>query len=145
MSPKLRALVIMYDPLRGRGPLGCFGNYMEDNMRKIAVALLLSTMAFWPVVAAAEDVSIEELAVGMADTSEDHAALAKYFRAQAATARQQAAGHEGMAKRYGMHAKLVQKGMMQQHCKKIAGNEASTADEFEALAKLHEEAAKSSK
>jgi len=114
-------------------------------MRKIAVALLLGMLAYWPVVAAAADVSIEELAVGMADTSEDHAALANYFRAQAATARQQATSHEGMAQRYGRHAKLVQKGMMQQHCKKIAENEKSSAAEYEALAKLHEEAAKSSK
>lgn len=114
-------------------------------MRKIAVALLLGMLAYWPAIAVADDASIEELAVGMADTSEDHAALAKYFHAQATTARQRAAGHEGMAKRYGMHAKLVQKGMMQQHCKKIAENDTSSADEYEALAKLHEEAAKSSK
>ena len=37
-------------------------------MRKIAVALLLGLLAYWPAVAMAEDASIEELAVGMADT-----------------------------------------------------------------------------
>jgi len=118
---------------------------MEDNMRKIAVALLLGMLAYWPAIAVAEDASIEELAVGMADTSEDHAALAKYFHAQAATTRQQGSVHEGMAKRYSRHTKLVQAGQMNQHCKKLAANDASSADEYEALAKLHEEAAKSSK
>ena len=114
-------------------------------MHKIAIALLLGMLAYWPAVAMAEDASIEELAVGMADTSEDHAALAKYVRAQAASARQQGSGHEGMAKRYSKHAKLVQAGMMNQHCKKLAANDVSSAAEYEALAKLHEEAAKSSK
>ncbi len=110
---------------------------------KIAVALLLGTLAFSPNLAAAagEDHSLEQLVVELASKPSDHAALASYFRGKAAEARAEAARHDAMGRAYG-GGRLTERQRMQEHCKKISAQNSATAAEYEALAKLHEEQSK---
>jgi hypothetical protein len=117
---------------------------MEEIMRKIAVALALGFLAFSPRIGVAQthDHYLEELAIEGADTPAEHEALAAHYRAKAADARADAKRHEGMAQSYGRMEKPVQKGMMQQHCKKLAENAKDNAAQYESLAKAHEDEAK---
>ncbi len=110
---------------------------------RIAVALVLGTLAFSPALASAgEDThSLEQLVIEMADSPADHAALAKHFRAKAAAARAEAARHESMGRVY-VGGKLALRSQMQAHCRKLAAQNTALADEYEALAKLHDEEAK---
>ena len=112
-------------------------------MRAIATALILGALAFSPAVAAAGDdtTALEQLVIDSAHTPADHTALAKYYRAKAASARADATSHESMARSYG-GTKMAAKDQMQAHCQKISQQEKATADEYEALAKLHEDEAK---
>ena len=109
-------------------------------MRKIAMALVLGTLAFSPRIAVAQthEHYLEELAIEGADTPAKHAALAEHFKAKAADARAEASRHEAMAKSYGRQAKPVQKAELQQHCKKIAEDAKDMAEQYEAMAKVHE-------
>ena len=113
-------------------------------MRKIAVALVLGFLAFSPRLAAAQthEKYLEELAIEGADTPAEHEALAAHYRAKAAEARDQVKLHEAMAKSYGRMAKPVQKGMMQQHCQKLAEDAKDEATQYDSLAKAHEDEAK---
>ena len=114
-------------------------------MRKIAVALFLGFLALSARTAVAQthEQYLEDLAIEGANTPAQHEALADHFRAKAADARAEAKRHESMAKSYGLGpVKLTQKAQMQQHCKKIAANAESTAAEYEAMAKVHEDEAK---
>jgi uncharacterized membrane protein len=108
-----------------------------------ATALILGTLAFSPMLAAAGDdaAPLEQLAIDSAHTSADHAALAKYYRSKAAAARAEAASHESMARSY-TGTKMAAKEQMQAHCQKISQQEKATADEYDALAKLHDDEAK---
>ena len=110
---------------------------------RIAGALLVGALALSPGFAFAEEsgVSIEQLLVDMADTPADHAALAKYFRGKAADERAAAGRHQAMGRSYG-GSKMVQRQQMEDHCKKISEQNTAMAAEYEALAKIHEEASK---
>ena len=109
---------------------------------KIAVALLLGTLAFTPGIAMAEeDHSLEQLVIESANSPADHAALAKHFRAKAAQAREEASRHDRMARSYNV-GKFTDKMHMEKHCKRISANATSSAAEYEELAKLHEAASK---
>ncbi len=114
----------------------------------IGLALLLGALIFSPDVALAdhhekEGHSLEQLVEEMAQTPADHAALAAHYRAKAAEARADASSHEKMAKSYGLQ-KHGAADPMKQHCKKIAANSRATAAEYDSLAKLHDEKAKTS-
>jgi hypothetical protein len=117
---------------------------MEESMRKIAVALVLGFLAFSPRIAVAQthEHYLEELAIEGADTPAEHEALAAHYRAKAADARAEAKRHEAMAKSYGRMAKPVQKGMMQQHCEKLAEDAKDEVTQYDGLAKAHEDEAK---
>ncbi len=110
---------------------------------RIAGVLLVGALALSPGFASAEEsgASIEQLLVDMADTPADHAALAKYYRAKAADERAAAGTHQAMGRSYG-GGKMAQRQQLEGHCKKISEQNTATAAEYEALAKLHEEAAK---
>jgi hypothetical protein len=117
---------------------------MEESMRKIALALVLGSLAFAPRLAAAQthEKYLEELAIEGADTPAKHEALAAHYRAKAADARAEAKRHEAMASSYGRMAKPVQKGMMQDHCTKLAEDAKDEATQYDSLAKAHEDEAK---
>ena len=108
---------------------------------RIAGSLLIGALALTPGLASAEDPSVEQLLVDMAQTPADHTALAKYYRGKAAAERAEAATHQTMSRSYG-GGKMAQRQQMEDHCKKIAEQNSAMAAEYEALAKLHEEAAK---
>ena len=72
----------------------------------------------------------------MANTPQQHAALAEYYRAKADDARSEMRRHEKMAGAY-VRGKATERRRMQQHCKKISEQQAALAQEYDALAKLH--------
>ena len=111
--------------------------------RSLAVALLLGALALAPGFAGAqqEGGGLEELVVEMAHTKAEHQALAKYYTAKAADARELAARHEAMARAY-LGGKGMNKQAMGGHCKRIAEQQQAMAKEYDALAKLHEDEAK---
>jgi hypothetical protein len=79
-------------------------------------------------------------------TSEDHAAAASAYDAEAKEAKQKAASHDLMASRY-RNAPASQKGLnvpttpMANHCEKLADSYEQVAGEASALADLHRAAA----
>lgn len=105
----------------------------------ILVALLFATSG--PAFASEDEHSLEQLVVEMADTPEQHAALAEHYRSKAAAARSEMQQHQRMGKSY-MRGKMTERNAMKRHCQKIADEQESLAAEYEALAKLHEKEAK---
>lgn len=112
-------------------------------VKTITTALLFGVLALSPGVSVAEESghSLEEVVVEQADTPAEHAALARHFRAKAEEARAEAKRHEGMSRAYGA-GKLTQRQGMKKHCTNISQNLATVAADYDALAKVHEEAAK---
>lgn len=105
-----------------------------------AAALLAGALAISPGLALGEGSdSLEDLVVDMAHSQGQHAALARHFHAKAEEARTEARRHEYMGRNYSA-GKLVQKLAMQSHCQKIANEYNAMATEYDAMAKLHEEA-----
>jgi hypothetical protein len=113
---------------------------------RIAVALLIGLFSVSPGLstAAENDASLEQLIVNMAHTPADHAALANYYRGKAADERAEAKTHQSMSRSYG-GGKMAQREKMQEHCKRISEQNTAMAAEYEALANLHDEAAKKPK
>jgi hypothetical protein len=109
--------------------------------RWIPIALSLSLAALPSVSLADEPKSLEELVVDMADTPAEHAAVAAHFRHKAERARAAAKRHESMGRSYG-GGKLQSRVQMSEHCRRLAEQNAATAAEYEALAKLHDDLAK---
>lgn len=115
--------------------------------RMYAVALVLG-LAVLPVLGSAADgktTALEELVSRMADTPEEHQAVAEYFRGKAQAARTEAETHARMGVNYAGGSKLRDSMEMKKHCDAIAKAQTAIADEYEALAKLHEAEAKAAK
>ena len=119
--------------------------------RIAAVFLLFGALALSPGFAAADDPSssLEQALVESATTPAAHAALANYYRAKAADAQAEARNHERMAKTYNPSpggkttwGTVQQHQKMADHCKRLSQQSTSAAQEYEALAKLHDEQAK---
>jgi len=112
-------------------------------MNRIGVTLLVGFMALSPGLGQAEEGghSLEQLVVEMADTPQQHAALARHFQAKAEEARAEVRRHESMGRSYG-GGKISHRQRMKRHCESISEKYTSLADEYEALATLHEEEAK---
>ena len=109
---------------------------------RIASGLLLGALALSPGLALAEEGhSLEQVVVEMAETPAQHTALAQYYAQKAQEARAEARQHESMGRVY-TGGKLVQRQRMQRHCQNLSEKYAAAADDYAALAKLHEEAAK---
>ena len=87
-----------------------------------------------------EAAPLEQLAIDSAHTSADHAALAKYYRLKAAAARAEAASHESMARTRA--PRWSPKNKCKRTARRISQQEKATADEYDALAKLHDDEAK---
>ncbi len=91
---------------------------------------------------AAETAPIEELVSRMADTPEEHQAVADYFRGKAKAALTEAETHARMGVNYVGGSKMRDGQEMKKHCDAIVKAQTAIADEYEALAKLHEMEAK---
>lgn len=117
---------------------------------RIAAACLLAVLAFAPGLAAAQGThSLEQVMVENANTPAEHASLASHFRSRAEGARAEAKEHDRMANTYmpsgqpKMSWGTVQaRQKMAEHCKRISQQNNAIADDFEALAKAHDEEAK---
>lgn len=68
-------------------------------------------------------------------TAADHAALASYYSDQAKAAAQNATDHEAIAEQYGP---VMGKTDWATHCRSLASYYRKLADDYEAMAKLHE-------
>lgn len=110
---------------------------------RIASALLVGALALSPGFAFAEEsgASIEQLVVDMADTPANHAAVAKFYREKAEDERAAAYTHQAMGRSYS-RAKMASERKLEAHCNRISELNKATAEEYEAVAKLHEEASK---
>ncbi len=97
-------------------------------MHRIAAALLSGALVLTPTIALADDAgsSLEKLVVEMAQTPEQHAALATYYRSMAKDARAEAKRHDEMARSY-VAGKITQRARMNDHCKNIAKKQRSNA------------------
>ncbi len=116
-------------------------------MTRIAVGLLFGALALSPGLALAEEGthSLEQVVVEMANTPDEHAALARHYRAKAEDALAEARRHENMGSTYGRRGGKttgMQRQRMKQHCQNISEKYTGMAEEYQALAKLHEEEAK---
>lgn len=92
-----------------------------------------------------EEAPIIELLNSMADKPEQHQAIAAYYRKMASKARAEVSFHENMKGTYRhSHARL--KGQpagraTEKHCNRMIDLQQSMAEEYEALAELHENTA----
>ncbi len=111
-----------------------------NKFHALALVIGLAALPGWPV--SAETTALEELVSRMADTPEEHQAVAEYFREKAKAARKEAETHARMGVNYAGGTKIRDKQEMQKHCDAIAKAQTAIADEYEALAKLHEMEAK---
>lgn len=117
---------------------------------RIAALLALGALVFAPrLTLADESHSLEQVMVEMAKTPAEHQALAEHYRSKAADARADAKEHETMARTYIPSGQqkmswgtIQQRQKMADHCKKLQQQDESIAQEYDALAKLHDEEAK---
>jgi hypothetical protein len=111
-------------------------------MTRIAVALAFGALALSPALSQAEEDShpLEQLAVETAQTPAQHIALAQHYREEAREARDSMHRHERMARSYA-GGKSARKVPMERHCKSLAEKYAEMSEEYDALAKLHQEEA----
>lgn len=104
----------------------------------LAVAGFLATM---PVtISHAGDAGLEALIPQLATTSDQHKAVASYYRSKAASVSAEAARHRQMGKSYSQ-GNYTRKKAMQEHCESLAASYDSLAKQYEELAVEHEQAA----
>ncbi|MAC33768.1 hypothetical protein [Parahaliea mediterranea] len=115
----------------------------------IAFALLFAATLAAPFqlhAQATDEAPIMELLDTMAEKPEQHQAIADYYRKMAAEARNEASLHEKMKGTY-RHSHAKFKGQpagqaTERHCKRVVELQQSMAEEYDALAELHESATK---
>jgi hypothetical protein len=111
----------------------------------IATALACGALALAPgLAAAADEPSLEQLVVEMAQTPAQHAALARYYQGKAEQARAEARSHEQMSRSY-TAGKLTEQQAMRRHCQDIAERYTGIAKDYDDLAKMHEAESKKAK
>ena len=114
-------------------------------------ALALSVAALTVIVAialptfravAAAETSIDKM-IATAKTASDHEAIANYYKQQAAEARSKADMHKKMAEQYSMSGigNQATKTHFHQHCETLVRSYQTQANEFDALAKAHQDMA----
>ena len=117
-------------------------------MRKTLSAVVIATgLAVVPLLALAqqgeeEAPTLEELVSTMAHTPEAHQALANFFRDKARKARAEEHVHRRMSSSPG-NGKPPEIQRIREHCDRIVKAQASLAKEYEGLARVHDEMAKS--
>ena len=91
---------------------------------------------------AAEEMSIDKM-IATAKTASDHEAIANYYKQQAADARSKADMHKKMAEQYSMSGigNQATKTHFHQHCEALVRSYQTQANEFDALAKAHQDMA----
>jgi len=108
----------------------------------LSVIAVTSTIAINAFSEPATD-SIEKLVSEIADTPEQHIAIANYYKEKAAKAREEAAEHARMAsKRIGHSKSALTQENWKNHCKKLSSTLEEAAKEYDALANMHSDAVK---
>lgn len=114
-------------------------------MKRLPVfsAFVLSTALLLPAFTMAADTvstPIETLIAEIADTPEEHQAIANYYKDKIVEAKKDLALHTQMRKAYKMGHAKNQDAMtgMHKHCDKLISNAESNIKEYEALAAEHE-------
>ena len=106
----------------------------------IAMTLLAAFFAA-PSISQAQQHDIEHLVVEMANTAQEHQAVAEHYRLKAQEARDEVRRHEQMGRLYASRrSSTPQRG--RQHCESLAENFEEIAADYEELAKLHDELSK---
>jgi hypothetical protein len=111
-------------------------------MKSTTIALTLVT-AFLavPSLSQAQQHDIEHLVIEMANTAQEHQAVAQHYRMKAQEARAEATRHAEMGRLYATRrSSTPQQG--RQHCDNLAKQFQAIAGEYEGLAKLHDELGK---
>ena len=111
-----------------------------NRVRYLSLAALLLIAPAGPVLADSTE-PLEQLVVEMAETSEQHLALANYYHQKAKISQEEAGRHRSMAAAY-VAGKFRSRQLMRTHCEEIVANEESSARAYEALAVLHEQEAR---
>jgi len=117
---------------------------------KLALGALLSALLVCfslPAIRASAKyhVSMPEM-ISMAKTAAEHEKLAAHYEQEAKAAKAKSGEHAKMADAYRKAGgALIEKLHFDQHCDSLAKSYASMAEEFEALAKAEQEAAKQMK
>ena len=118
---------------------------MNHRALALSVAALTVIVAFalptFRAVAAAET-SIDKM-IATAKTASDHEAIANYYKQQAADARSKADMHKKMAEQYSMSGigNQATKTHFHQHCEALVRSYQTEANEYDALAKAHQDMA----
>ena len=118
---------------------------MNHRALALSVAALTAIVAFAvPTfrVLAAEEMSIEKM-IATAKTASDHEAIANYYKQQATDARSKVAMHQKMAEQYSMSGigNQATKTHFHQHCEALIRSYQTEANEYDALAKAHQDMA----
>ena len=111
----------------------------DRRMRLLALAFVAAVaVVAAPSAVTAKAPTEEELLkrIDKGGTAMDHEALASYYRAQAKAAEKKGADHEAMADKY---ANVMVKTDWPTHCRSLASYYRKMAEEYEAMAKLHEQ------
>ena len=111
-------------------------------MKTTTIAMtLLSAFLAAPALAQAQQHDIEHLVIEMANTPQEHQAVAQHYRMKAQEARDESARHQAMGQVYATRrSSTPQQG--RQHCDNLAKQFQAIAGEYEGLAKLHDELSK---
>ena len=118
---------------------------MNTDLEKQIVfrALATGTFGYLSVSTAQEEKNLERI-ISNAKTAADHEAIAAYYEKEAQALHAKHAEHQKMSEWYKKNP-TVNKSGFSTHCDIIAANDNKTAKEYEALAKLHRDMAKSAK
>lgn len=114
--------------------------------RSIAIVMMMvstGTFGYLSVGTAEEGKNIEQM-ITTAKTTADHEAIAAYYEKEAQATHAKHAEHQKMGEWYKKNP-TVNKSGFSTHCDLIASNYDKSAKEYEALAKLHRDMAKSAK
>ena len=108
----------------------------------VMIVLAVGTLGYRSI-SVAQGSSLEQQ-IANAKTAADHEAIAAYYEKEAQALHAKHAEHEKMAAWYKQNPALNKSGFSS-HCDLIATNYDKTAKEYEALAKLHRDMAKTAK
>jgi hypothetical protein len=114
------------------------------NIGIMVMVLTIGAIGYLSVGFAEEGKNIEQM-ITTAKTPADHEAIAAYYDQEAQAAHKKHEEHLQLKASYEKIPHLASKTSLPWHCSTIATNYQKTAKEYEALAKLHREMAKTAK
>lgn len=106
----------------------------------LATLIVGSLVATGAAIAQSAYTDLEHVVVEMADTAAEHQALATHYTALAERARSDVRRHEQLARLY---ARTNSSRQLSGHCERLAQKYSEIAAEYDELAKLHADEARS--